>query len=68
MDNSNRTILILVTSATGNQGSAVAHHLLAHGNFQVRDRTKPEARSLKQAGAGLITGDLTDRSSLDRHK
>jgi uncharacterized protein YbjT (DUF2867 family) len=68
MENSHRTIL--VTGATGNQGSAVAHHLLGRGNCQVRalvrDEHKPAAQALKQAGAELITGDLTDRSSLDR--
>jgi uncharacterized protein YbjT (DUF2867 family) len=68
MDNSNRTIL--VTGATGNQGSAVAHYLLGRGNFTVRalvrDENKPEAQAIKQAGATLITGDLTDRSSLNR--
>jgi uncharacterized protein YbjT (DUF2867 family) len=67
MENSHRTIL--VTGATGNQGSAVAHHLLGRGNCQVRtlvrDEDKPAAQALKQAGAQLITGDLTDRSSLD---
>lgn len=68
MENSHRPIL--VTGATGNQGSAVAHHLLGHGNYQVRalvrDERKPAAQALKQAGAELISGDLTDRSSLDR--
>jgi uncharacterized protein YbjT (DUF2867 family) len=68
MENSNRTIL--VTGATGNQGSAVAHHLLQRGNFTVRalvrDENKPAAQALKQAGAELITGDLNDRASLDR--
>lgn len=42
---SNQTIL--VTGATGNQGGAVARHLLQHRNFTVRafvrDPNKPAA-------------------------
>jgi uncharacterized protein YbjT (DUF2867 family) len=68
MESSNR--IILVTGATGNQGGAVAHHLLQQGNFQVRalvrDTNKPAAQALKQAGAELVSGDLSDRDSLDR--
>ena len=68
MNNSNQTIL--VTGATGNQGGAVARHLLQRGNFAVRalvrDKNKPAAQALKQAGAELIEGDLNDRASLDR--
>ncbi|MBD2308972.1 NmrA/HSCARG family protein [Chroococcidiopsis sp. FACHB-1243] len=68
MENSNQTIL--VTGATGNQGGAVAHHLLQRGNFKVRalvrDPNKPAAQALKQAGAELVQGDLSDRASLDR--
>ncbi len=62
--------LILVTGATGNQGGAVAHHLLLRGNFRVRafvrDPNKPAAQALQQAGAELVEGDLNDRASLDR--
>lgn len=62
--------LILVTGATGNQGGAIARHLLQHGNFTVRafvrDPNKPAAQALKQAGAELVSGDLNDRASLDR--
>jgi uncharacterized protein YbjT (DUF2867 family) len=61
--------VILVTGATGNQGGAIARHLLQRGNFTVRafvrDQDKPAANSLKQAGAELIEGDLNDRTSLD---
>jgi len=68
MENSNQTIL--VTGATGNQGSAAARHLLQRGNFTVRalvrDPNKPAAQALKQAGAELVEGDLNDRASLDR--
>jgi uncharacterized protein YbjT (DUF2867 family) len=62
--------LILVTGATGNQGGAVARHLLQRGNFRVRalvrDPNKPTAQALKQAGAELVQGDFSDRASLDR--
>ncbi|MBD2115125.1 MULTISPECIES: NmrA/HSCARG family protein [Cyanophyceae] len=62
--------LILVTGATGNQGSAIARHLLQRGNFKVRalvrDPNKPAAQALQQAGAELAVGDLNDRASLDR--
>lgn len=61
---------ILVTGATGNQGGAVARHLLQRGEFAVqalvRDQTKPDAQALKQAGAYLVEGNLNDRASLDR--
>jgi uncharacterized protein YbjT (DUF2867 family) len=62
--------LILVTGATGNQGSAIARHLLQRGNFKVRalvrDPNKPASLALEQAGAELVVGDLNDRASLDR--
>ncbi|MEH2053962.1 NmrA/HSCARG family protein [Nostoc sp.] len=62
--------IILVTGATGNQGGAVARHLLKRGNFKVRafvrDPNKPAAQALQQAGAELVTGDFSDRASLDR--
>jgi uncharacterized protein YbjT (DUF2867 family) len=62
--------LILVTGATGNQGGAVARHLLQRGNFTVRafvrDQNKPAAQALKQAGAELVEGDFSDRASLHR--
>jgi uncharacterized protein YbjT (DUF2867 family) len=62
--------IILVTGATGNQGSAIAHHLLQRSNFKVRalvrDPNKPAAQALEQAGAELVVGDLNDRASLDR--
>lgn len=68
MANSNQTIL--VTGATGNQGGAVARHLLQRGNFTVRafvrNKNKPTALALKQAGAELVEGDFNDRASLDR--
>ncbi|MEH2198270.1 NmrA/HSCARG family protein [Nostoc sp.] len=61
---------ILVTGATGNQGGAIARHLLQRGKFQVRamvrDQNKPAAQALQQAGAELVQGDFNDRASLDR--
>lgn len=62
--------IILVTGATGNQGGAVARHLLQRGVFAVRalvrDKNKPAAQALQQAGAELVEGDFDDRASLDR--
>ena len=67
MENSNQ--IILVIGATGNQGGAIAQHLLQRGKFAVRslvtDQNKPTAQTFKQAGAELVEGDLNDRASLD---
>jgi uncharacterized protein YbjT (DUF2867 family) len=66
MDTHDKTIL--VTGATGNQGGATAHHLLAggwHVRALVRDDTTPAAATLAAAGAELVHGDLDDRASLD---
>jgi uncharacterized protein YbjT (DUF2867 family) len=61
---------ILVTGATGQQGSAVARHLLKQPGFTVRaltrDSAKPAARSLAQAGAEIVRGDLDDPASVRR--
>jgi uncharacterized protein YbjT (DUF2867 family) len=68
MENSNQ--IILVTGATGNQGGAIARHLLQRGKFKVRamvrDQNKPAAQALQQAGAELVQADFNDRASLDR--
>lgn len=62
--------IILVTGATGNQGGAIARHLLQRGKFKVRamvrDQNKPAAQAIQEAGAELIQGDFNDRVSLDR--
>ena len=62
--------IILVTGATGNQGGAVARHLLKRGKFKVRalvrDKNKPAAQKLGQAGAELAEGNFDDRASLER--
>ncbi|MFI0235108.1 NmrA/HSCARG family protein [Streptomyces sp. NPDC016845] len=59
--------LVVVTGATGRQGGATAHRLLAAGRpvrALVRDTTAPAARSLESAGAELVRGDFDDPSSL----
>ena len=60
--------MILVTGATGQQGGAVARHLLKNGwqvRALVRDPQKDAAQALAAAGAELVQGDMTDRVSLD---
>jgi uncharacterized protein YbjT (DUF2867 family) len=61
--------LILVSGATGQQGGAVARSLLERG-FGVRALTrnpeKPEAKELADLGAEVVSGDLEDRSSIER--
>jgi uncharacterized protein YbjT (DUF2867 family) len=68
MENSTQTLL--VTGATGNQGGAIARHLLQRGKFKVRamvrNQNKPAAQALQQAGAELVQADFNDRASLDR--
>ena len=60
---------ILVTGVTGQQGGAVARHLL-HTEFRVRGLTrnpdKPEAKALEPLGVEIVAGDLDDRASVDR--
>ena len=64
----NDTRVILVAGATGKQGGAVVRHLQA-GDFRVRALTRdPEAskaQPLREIGAELVRGDLTQRASLD---
>ncbi len=61
--------VILVTGATGNQGSAVARELLSRGH-KVRAMTrKPDgeaAKALAALGAEVVQGDLDDAASLER--
>ena len=60
---------ILVSGATGQQGGAVARHLLQRG-FRVRALTRhPDqeaARKLADAGAEIAEGNFEDRTSLNR--
>jgi uncharacterized protein YbjT (DUF2867 family) len=63
----NRAGPVLVIGATGQQGGATARALLERGwtvHALVRDAAKPAARSLREAGARLVTGDLDDPASL----
>lgn len=62
-------INVLVAGATGQQGGAVARHLLGDGwevRALVRDPNKEAAQALLKQGAELVHGDLYDRASLDR--
>lgn len=58
---------ILVTGATGKQGSATVYELLKN-NFKVfaltRDPQSAEAKNLEKAGATLVQGDLENIESL----
>ncbi len=61
--------VILVSGATGQQGGAVARNLLKRG-FAVRaltrDTGKVEAREMADLGTEVVSGDLEDRSSIER--
>lgn len=61
--------IILVSGATGQQGGAVARHLLSKG-FRVRALTRngdqDAARALTDQGAEVVEGSFDDRASLDR--
>lgn len=60
-------LTILVTGATGNQGGAVARHLLEDDwklRALVRDPSKPAAQTLAKSGVELVEGDLRDPASL----
>ncbi|MFE0022264.1 NmrA family NAD(P)-binding protein [Amycolatopsis sp. NPDC059021] len=62
------TDVVVVTGATGRQGGSVARRLLADGvpvRALVRQPGSDAAKSLAAAGAELVTGDLTDRASLE---
>jgi NAD(P)-dependent dehydrogenase (short-subunit alcohol dehydrogenase family) len=59
---------VLVLGATGRQGGATARHLLSRGwrvRAFARDRNKPAAQALHQAGAAVVQGDYDDRASLE---
>jgi uncharacterized protein YbjT (DUF2867 family) len=64
-DERRRTVLVL--GATGQQGGAVARHLLQAGwpvRALTRDPDKPAARVLVNQGAQVAAGDLGDAESL----
>jgi len=59
--------LTLVTGATGTQGAATAHALLASGHpvrLLVRKPETPAAQALGMLGAELVRGEFDDRDSL----
>lgn len=56
---------IFVTGITGNQGSAVARHLLDNGHEVVgltRDANSEKAQQLKSQGVNIVEGNLNDPS------
>src|SRR6476661_294362 len=65
----NQSKLVLVTGATGNQGSACVEALLTRGH-QVRALTRnsasPAAKRLRERGVEIAVGDFIDRDSLVR--
>lgn len=68
MNNTTDTAPVLVTGATGRQGGATARALLAEGlavRALVRDPDAEAAKAVRELGAELVKGDLTDRSSLE---
>ena len=57
---------VLVCGGTGQQGGAVARHLLAAGRpVRVLTRDPAKAVSLEALGAQVAAGDLLDRASVD---
>lgn len=67
MSNQNKTIL--VTGATGNQGGSVAKHLLANGwtvRAFTRNKNKPAAQALADAGAEIYEGDFDHVETLKK--
>jgi uncharacterized protein YbjT (DUF2867 family) len=59
--------LILITGATGKQGGAVAHELLAEGRrvrIMTRHPESAQAKQLASRGAEVVRGDLDEPASL----
>ena len=57
---------VLVCGGTGQQGSAVARHLLAAGRpIRVLTRDPARAVDLEALGAHVVAGDLLERASVD---
>lgn len=59
--------LVLVTGATGQQGGAVARHLLRNGflvRALTRDASQDAARTLSKKGAEIAEGNLNDADAL----
>lgn len=59
---------IVVTGATGQQGSAVISHLPRqfHVKAITRDPNKPEGKALAAQGIEVVAADLLDKASLER--
>ena len=69
MEERNERGTVLVIGATGQQGGAVARHLLEKGfgvRALARDLQKPRARALAESGSELVQGDLDDHASVER--
>ncbi|UFH57761.1 NmrA/HSCARG family protein [Spirosoma sp. KNUC1025] len=62
--------IILVTGATGNQGSAVTKGVLEQGKFTiralVRNKASEKAKALETMGVELVAGDYDDVASLEK--
>jgi len=61
--------VVLVTGATGQQGGAVAHELLAKKHrvaVMTRKPDSPAAQALAKRGAKVVKGDLDDPASLEQ--
>ena len=59
--------MVLIVGATGNLGRATAYLLLERGvRVRVLVRSPQKAAALRQRGAEVVTGDLTDPASLAR--
>jgi uncharacterized protein YbjT (DUF2867 family) len=57
--------MILVTGATGKTGGAVANELAAHNiPFRVLVRNADKATALKDLGAEIAVGDMTDKAAV----
>ena len=59
--------LIVVTGATGLQGSSITRHLLKDGwrvRTLTRNRTSRQAQALAALGAAVVQGDMADKATL----
>lgn len=64
-----RSLHILVTGATGNQGGALLRHLKARGHrlrALVRDRSSPGAKALQSQGVEVFQGSFDDPASIEQ--
>lgn len=64
-----KSLLILVTGATGHQGGTVLRHLKARGHrlrALVRDRNKPAAKALQKLGVEVFQGSFEDAQAIEQ--